>query len=83
MVGFAEPHQRLRHGTRRSVPYSFPHLPRRAFAHAYEDPDQPLTPLAESEDPLVDEAEYPRCGLVGSTLRLMEELANNTAITFT
>ncbi|WP_459958967.1 hypothetical protein [Nocardia sp. IFM 10818] len=39
-----------------SVPYSFVHYLRRAYARAHEYPDEPLTPVAEGEDPTEDEA---------------------------
>ncbi|MEU8901345.1 hypothetical protein [Nocardia sp. NPDC048505] len=45
-----------------SFPYSFVHYLRRAYAHAYTHPGQPLTPLAEgrqpTEDPLLEEVMY-------------------------
>lgn len=41
------------------VPYSFLHYLRRAYARAYEYPDQPLTPVADgeqaSDDPVIEE----------------------------
>ncbi|WP_067537225.1 hypothetical protein [Nocardia crassostreae] len=39
-----------------SVPYSFVHYLRRAYARACEYPDQPLTPVADGEDPSEDDA---------------------------
>ncbi|WP_328397385.1 hypothetical protein [Nocardia sp. NBC_00416] len=39
-----------------SVPYSFVHYLRRAYARAHEYPDQPLAPVAEGEDPADDSA---------------------------
>lgn len=44
------------------VPYSFIHYLRRAYAHARENPDAPLTPVAAGEnptdDPVVDRLTY-------------------------
>ncbi len=37
-----------------SVPYSFVHYLRRAYARAYENPDEPLAPVADGEDPTDD-----------------------------
>lgn len=39
-----------------SVPYSFVHYLRRAYAHARQAPSRPLEPLAEGEDPTDDSA---------------------------
>ncbi|MEV0248061.1 hypothetical protein AB0H76_15820 [Nocardia sp. NPDC050712] len=45
-----------------SFPYSFVHYLRRAYAHAYINPGQPLTPVAEGKqptgDPLIEEVMY-------------------------
>lgn len=38
------------------LPYSFVHYLRRAYANAHEYPDQPLTPVADGEDPTGDPA---------------------------
>lgn len=38
------------------VPYSFVHYLRRAYARAHENPDEPLTPVAEGEHPADDPA---------------------------
>ncbi|GAA3993046.1 hypothetical protein GCM10022247_10390 [Allokutzneria multivorans] len=38
------------------VPYSFTHYLRRAYARACEEPDEPLEPVAEGEDPAHDAA---------------------------
>ncbi|QIS14870.1 hypothetical protein [Nocardia arthritidis] len=37
-----------------SFPYSFLHYLRRAYAHAYENPDRPLAPVADGEHPADD-----------------------------
>ncbi|MEU0543279.1 hypothetical protein ABZ319_25740 [Nocardia sp. NPDC005978] len=38
-----------------SFPYSFLHYLRRAYAHAYTNPSEPLTPVAAGEPPTEDE----------------------------
>ncbi|WP_405485817.1 hypothetical protein [Nocardia sp. NBC_00511] len=39
-----------------SVPYSFVHYLRRAYAHAHENPTEPVTPTEPGEDPAADKA---------------------------
>ncbi|MGX1811341.1 hypothetical protein ACWIGI_36935 [Nocardia sp. NPDC055321] len=38
-----------------SFPYSFLHYLRRAYAHAHSNPGEPLTPVADGDDPARDE----------------------------
>ncbi|WP_225724595.1 MULTISPECIES: hypothetical protein [unclassified Nocardia] len=37
-----------------SFPYSYLHYLRRAYAHAYRNPDRPLTPVADGKKPMDD-----------------------------